>query len=377
MFLFPFLVQNEPVVRLEPDRCARFESSAGYDPAASHAAENTEQMRSLNVPFCMNIMAGGRYQSKRSITFTSISSPEHFHLERNETDTDSTTPAEKNVPGVDDNWGIKTHQHDFFELMYVLEGSVEQRIENGCYFYEKGRACLMNRSTRHFEVVGTHYFVIYLCLSKEYVRELVDTEQTEGLATGLLHNFFTSNLEEQAQYHRDYLDFLPVGSGGKGPAQVEALLESMAQELLLKQTGYTHILRGVLERLFSYLQDDSLYEISQITLGNSTESLLFNKVTQLMEQNPGKVTRSILAEQLNYSSDYINRVVKKHSGMSISEYDRIIRLKKAKELFANSDQSITSIITSLGFENKTFFYGLFQKKYGMTPMEYRREHQRN
>lgn len=96
-----------------------------------------------------------------------------------------------------------------------------------------------------------------------------------------------------------------------------------------------------------------------------------------MEQNPGKVTRSILAEQLNYSSDYINRVVKKHSGMSISEYDRIIRLKKAKELFANSDQSITSIITSLGFENKTFFYGLFQKKYGMTPMEYRREHQRN
>lgn len=158
---------------------------------------------------------------------------------------------------------------------------------------------------------------------------------------------------------------------------MEALLESMAQELLLKQTGYTHILRGVLERLFSYLQDDSLYEISQITLGNSTESLLFNKVTQLMEQNPGKVTRSILAEQLNYSSDYINRVVKKHSGMSISEYDRIIRLKKAKELFANSDQSITSIITSLGFENKTFFYGLFQKKYGMTPMEYRREHQRN
>lgn len=95
---------------------------------------------------------------------------------------------------------------------------------------------------------------------------------------------------------------------------MEALLESMAQELLLKQTGYTHILRGVLERLFSYLQDDSLYEISQITLGNSTESLLFNKVTQLMEQNPGKVTRSILAEQLNYSSDYINRVVKNIPG---------------------------------------------------------------
>ncbi len=370
MFLFPFFPSQEKQELTMEQAC--FSSSAGYDPKAVHSVENMCNMRSLNVPFCMNIMAGGRFRDKKSIVFTSISGPEHFSLERSENVHSSPMPEDA-FPGADENWGIQMHQHDFFELMYVLDGAVEQRIENGCYFYEKGHACLMNRSTRHFEVVGTDYIVVYLCLSKEYARELVGGWRAGEIEHSLLQHFLASNLEEKAQYHRDYLDFTPVDGCEKGLTGATKLLESMAQEFLLRQPGHMHILKGLLERLFACLQDESLYRMAQVMLGNSAEALLFNKVTDWIEQNPDRVTRAALAQKMNYSSDYINRVVKKHSGMSISEYSQMLRLKKAAEMIKEGEQSITEIMTRLGFENRTFFYRLFQKKYGMTPMEYRRE----
>ena len=366
MFVFPFVPQAEQEDASRSE--ARFLSSEGYDPKAAHSVENMSGMRSLNVPLCMNIMAGGRYKVKKSIVFTSISAPEHFSLERSES---APEDSGADAADADENWGIRMHQHDFFELMYVLDGTVKQRIEDGCYFYERGHACLMNRSTRHFEVVGKDYIVIYLCLSKEYVRELVEDWRAEEGECLLLRSFFASNIEEKAQYHRDSLDFTPIGGRGRTSAAPE-LLETIARELLLKQPGYSFVLRGLVERLFACLQDETLYQTSQVVLGSSAEALLFEKVTRWMEQSTERVTRAALAERMNYSSDYINRVVKKHSGMGISEYDRMIRLKKARDLFVTSERSITEIITSLGFENKTFFYRLFQKKYGMTPMEYRR-----
>ena len=41
---------------------------------------------------------------------------------------------------------------------------------------------------------------------------------------------------------------------------------------------------------------------------------------------------------------------------------------------AQSNESISALISLLGFENKTHFYKLFHKKHGLTPMEYRRQH---
>lgn len=46
--------------------------------------------------------------------------------------------------------------------------------------------------------------------------------------------------------------------------------------------------------------------------------------------------------------------------------------KKAERLLKESNLSVSEIALQLKFTNRTHFYNLFRKKYGMTPQEWRR-----
>ncbi|MDR1641121.1 MAG: AraC family transcriptional regulator [Clostridiales bacterium] len=350
MFLFPGPHQEDPLGPL------LVPGKNSHNFSLTPPGNTGDRLRSLNVPFCINIMAGGRYSAGQMVSFTSLSDKEHFHLE-------------KKTPEMPDE-RIEMHHHDYFELMYVFEGEVEHHIENGCFQYQKGTACLMNRNTRHYEVLGQSYFLVFLCMSHYYIRDSIASYATTGGEPTDAYRFFTSNLDDQAQYQKDYLEFIPLGP--EGPESINKLMDDLARELILQEAGYSLMVLGMLSRVLSYFQDTSLYACAHVKLDSSAEAYLFDKVTRYMENKTGRVSRGELAAELSYSSDYINRIVKKHSGMSISEYNKVICLKKAERMLTETNASVSSIIGDLGFENKTHFYKLFDRKHGMTPMEYRK-----
>lgn len=84
------------------------------------------------------------------------------------------------------------------------------------------------------------------------------------------------------------------------------------------------------------------------------------------------MTKLQLAEMLNYNSEHINRVFKKHYGYSIPEYNKMICLKHAAQMLCDTDHHIHKICKQLGFTNRTHFYNLFEQEYGCTPADYRR-----
>lgn len=357
MFLFPGSPQDDPLWHYLPPK-----DQQGQHNFSVVQGEGADRLRSLNVPFCINIMAGGRYRAGQIVSLTSLSGKEHFHVEKNSAG-EATAPQER----------TELHQHDYFELMYVMEGAVEQHIEDGVFQYGKGTACLLNRNTRHFEVLSDNYLLVFLCLSRDYIRRsITQNAPPEDIQTAV-YRFFAGNLEGQAQYRKDYLVFSPVPTAD-GPNRVDGLVEALAGELMLKQPGHSHMVVGLLARLLAFFQDEGYYQCRHVKLDSSVEAYVFNKVTGYMEESNTRVSRAALADRLRYSSDYINRIVKKHSGMSISEYNQTILIKKAERMLVETEDSISSIITTLGFENKTYFYKLFDKKHGTTPLSYRRRH---
>ena len=41
------------------------------------------------------------------------------------------------------------HQHNYFEMMFVLKGEITQEIEDQEYLYPAGSCCIINRNIRH------------------------------------------------------------------------------------------------------------------------------------------------------------------------------------------------------------------------------------
>ncbi|MDL2233365.1 AraC family transcriptional regulator [Ruminococcaceae bacterium OttesenSCG-928-L11] len=316
---------------------------------------NGNGVRSLNVPFCLNIMAGGK--DGGAVSFTSMSWEADNHLQR--------------TVEVGESPGIALHQHDFFELMIVFEGDVEQQIEDGIYRYRRGQACLLNRNTRHHEVLGMG-ILVFLCLSREFVRAILPEAAGNTGMPEPLHRFFRENLGAQAEFRKDYLNFTPQAPPPEGEAgPLDAILEQLVEELLLSRPGCIHMVHGLVQRLLYALADPALYTCDHIALDSTAESYLFRKITRYMKGAGRAVSRGELAHALSYNSDYLNRIIKKRTGMSLSEYNQALCISRAEELLAGTDDGISAIIHALGFENRTHFYKLFKKKHGITPKEYR------
>ena len=62
-------------------------------------------------------------------------------------------------------------------------------------------------------------------------------------------------------------------------------------------------------------------------------------------------------------------------GTTPIKYINNLRMKKAKELLANSDMSISEISELVGFQSIHYFSRNFKEREGCAPLAYRRKHQ--
>ena len=85
----------------------------------------------------------------------------------------------------------------------------------------------------------------------------------------------------------------------------------------------------------------------------------------------GLPTVRYFADKLCLSSNYFGDMFKKETGKTPQEYiqEKIIGL--AKEMVAGTDETVSHIAYSLGFQYPQHFCRLFKRRVGCTPNEYR------
>ena len=70
--------------------------------------------------------------------------------------------------------------------------------------------------------------------------------------------------------------------------------------------------------------------------------------------------------------DYLARVFKKETGLSIGGYLQDIRMNEAKKLLAHTNVPVNEVAMGVGYDNISYFSHVFREKTGLTPVEYRR-----
>lgn len=80
-----------------------------------------------------------------------------------------------------------------------------------------------------------------------------------------------------------------------------------------------------------------------------------------------------LADQAHCSRATLNRLFRRHLGMSVKAYvlDRL--LQRAREQLASGDVPVKAVAAALGYEDAFYFQRLFKQKTGLTPVAFRRQ----
>ncbi|MCR8558345.1 response regulator [Mucilaginibacter sp. BJC16-A38] len=112
-------------------------------------------------------------------------------------------------------------------------------------------------------------------------------------------------------------------------------------------------------------------QLQEVPLQSEDERFLRNMV-EYIEQNILNYNLSVeeLSRQMNMSRVSLYKKVLMLTGQSPLEFIRSIRLKKAIQLLADSQMSISQISYEVGFNTPKYFTKLFKEEYNMLPSEY-------
>lgn len=116
----------------------------------------------------------------------------------------------------------------------------------------------------------------------------------------------------------------------------------------------------------------------EITITSLDEKLL-NKALKYVEENIGRSDLSVeeLSKELGMSRVHLYKKLMYITGKSPVEFIRILRLKRAAQLLAKSQQNVSEVAYQVGFNNPKYFSKYFKEEFGVLPSVYQQQKEKS
>lgn len=100
------------------------------------------------------------------------------------------------------------------------------------------------------------------------------------------------------------------------------------------------------------------------------------RVKHYIQEHIGQnVTREEVAGHFYLNVDYLSRIFKKETGQLLSDYLLGERMRLSIELLLTTDLPVSTIAVTVGYSNFSHFAKIFKRETGISPLEYRKQHQ--
>lgn len=254
------------------------------------------------------------------------------------------------------------HYHNFYEIIYVLEGRYSSLLENRTYHMRKGDFLLIDKDVMH-----KYHYVEKQHDSSKRIILWITPGVLEELSNGEMDLAACFQDNESCAFHF--------------PIYYEELLQGYLLKLAKTQMQESGDMaakrvldRGCLTMFFVYLNvlcSKKEYLFAEEKFVNHP---LVEKISDYIDSHLSeRITVDVLAEQTHMSKYYFLRKFKELTGVTVHGYVTQKRLiaasKKLKE-----GEGVTQVYQDCGFADYTSFLRNFKASFGMSPARYAREY---
>ena len=244
------------------------------------------------------------------------------------------------------------HTHSYYEIFYVLSGTVEH--------YFNGKKEILTPGDLYIMAPGdVHNF---LGSEEEYSHRdiMLSCKLWEVMCKNLHINLFDVLLPPQQKIHLS-----PDGIRSL-ETTISNFFQYRQKKVCVEDNPFIYIvLSDIIKRfLFQYGQDNSESD-SRVPVWLTK---LINQLS--LPENTTKDKREILST-FNYSQEHICRVFKQHMHETITDYINNKRMDLAASMFCTTTKTVREICYECGFESTAYFCKLFQKRFGVLPSKFR------
>ena len=245
------------------------------------------------------------------------------------------------------------HTHDFYEINYVLEGTMTEVVSGECHPMQAGDAILMHPGVFHLIRDDADATVLNILIRPRWLLSVL-AEKSEGA----LGRFASTAAEE------DYTEYL-IFHGASAGREIAALMREAAEDTpdsRLAAEGACLVLLAALSR--------SAMRITTATEHNGGYRR-FAAILSFLYENSATTSVGAMADRFGYSSAHLSRLFRRYAGEAPVTLLKRARLTRAAALLGEGDAPIHRIAAEAGFPCAPYFHRLFKATYGMTPEEYR------
>lgn len=242
--------------------------------------------------------------------------------------------------------------HDFWECVYVLDGSICASGDQRVYTLNTGDIIFHKPMEFHkFHVEsekGAKLFIFTFSLQGDFC----DFLKNSVFSLTEQQNFFlTSFLKELSE---DYLK-----------ANTDFFQELDYMKKFYSLPTYSQMVAVSLERFFLMLCENGVSMKTLVT----PETLEFRKiVTFLQEHLFENLSVDEIAAHCCFSTASLKRIFSKYAGMSVHKYFILLKINRAT-LLLQEGNSVTETAQLLGFSDQSYFSKVFKKHTGISPSQ--------
>lgn len=249
---------------------------------------------------------------------------------------------------------LEMHSHDYYEFFLTVTGEALHTANGKTSLLPEGSLVFMRPSDIHL-----------------YTKNKSDEYVFANLA------FSTDVFERLLPYISDIVDTSSLLDAKDPPTIFLNKSEKDALFSLLNTSNNVDIVNVTQKKL--YLKR-ILFELftSYFAESRPSESNIPTWLCRAVEKmkSPANFLGGVarFRELCKRSDEHICRSLKAHYNQTPTELISDIKLNYLANMLITTNLSITDLCYECGFENASWFYASFKKKYGLTPKEFRKKH---
>lgn len=263
-----------------------------------------------------------------------------------------------------DAWEFGYHNHNFYEIILVLEGRGSHIINEISYQYKQGDIFSLTPVDAHTFVIDEKSRFIFIKYTEPFLSGLISSDRHRSWEKSIRAMLFQNpyNCKKILQ-NKDEKDFFFL------------IADKLLQEFQMKSDFYEELISHLFLSLTTIMTRDFRDKtLSQKTTFQNNE--IISRILayiSLHASDAEKVSINSLAKEFFMSKNYIGSYIRKKTGFSLSYFIKQHKIRTAEKLLAQQTLNISEIAFALGFNDTSHFSNFFKKHHDLSPTKYREE----
>lgn len=256
---------------------------------------------------------------------------------------------------------VPEHVHSHIEMNYVYSGVCPQTINGESVVLIPNQVLLIDVDCPHsVGLLKEEDIMISVIIRRDFLRNHLFSQFSKD---SILSRFFVNAINEKTNH--DHFILFHAENNRRIPLFFQELFCECYDPSINSNDILMHLFCLIMAELINVYENDLAKDVE------FTDKAPVASILRYIGQNYRTCTQESIADFFHISPNYVSVLLKKHVGMGYMELIQEQKLDAARRLLKNTGRPVTDIAHEVGYENVSFFYKKFEKRFGCSPKEYR------